>query len=281
MNASPGPSERKRVSRAWLRNRCFRRPVLALVGIFVIPALAQPPSEYQVKAAYVYNFAKATEWPAGALPAADSALVIGVFGGNDDFFRVLQETLAGKKANGHALLVRSVHSTSDSRMCQVVFFRAFDPHAPSAMAELAGSAILLIGEDPAFLSRGGMINLALRNGRVTFEVNPEALDRAGLRYGSETPARSKSPETTIHSAGSRAVKSQISPDYPDIARNMALKGTVQLQAVVRADGSVKEVHILGGHPVLAAAAEEAVLKWRYESDSKETLETVKISFGPN
>lgn len=54
------------------------------------------------------------------------------------------------------------------------------------------------------------------------------------------------------------VKSRTSPAYPDIAKNMHLKGTVRLQLMVRADGTVKGVYVVGGHPMLAAAAELAV-----------------------
>ncbi len=60
---------------------------------------------------------------------------------------------------------------------------------------------------------------------------------------------------------------------------MNLKRAVQLQAVVRADGSVKEVHVVGGHPLLAESAARALMQWRYEPASKETLEMVRISFG--
>lgn len=64
-----------------------------------------------------------------------------------------------------------------------------------------------------------------------------------------------------------------------VARQMNLKRAVQLQAVVRADGSVKEVHVVGGHPLLAESAARALMQWRYEPASKETLEMVRISFG--
>jgi protein TonB len=59
---------------------------------------------------------------------------------------------------------------------------------------------------------------------------------------------------------------------------MGIAGAVQLQVVVRADGSVKDVHVLGGHPVLAEAATQAVRQWRYRFASSETVEVVKITF---
>ena len=59
---------------------------------------------------------------------------------------------------------------------------------------------------------------------------------------------------------------------------MRLTGTVQLAAVVRPDGTVKEVRVLGGHPVLAEAASDAVRQWRYRPAPSETVEVVKIAF---
>lgn len=60
---------------------------------------------------------------------------------------------------------------------------------------------------------------------------------------------------------------------------MNLSGTVQVRAIVRADGTVKDVEVIGGHPLLADALTQAVRKWRYEPSSKESVELVKFSFG--
>ena len=60
---------------------------------------------------------------------------------------------------------------------------------------------------------------------------------------------------------------------------MNLTGTVQLQAVVRADDTVKEVKVIGGHPLLADALSQAVRKWKYEPSNKESVEVVKFNFG--
>ena len=68
--------------------------------------------------------------------------------------------------------------------------------------------------------------------------------------------------------------------YPDIAQQMKLTGTVQVQVLVRRDGTVKEVKVIGGHPLLAEAVMQAVMKWKYEPTTKETVVLVKISFSP-
>lgn len=258
---------------------CCKGFTVALVAALTV-ASAQTASEYQVKAAYLYNFAKATQWPE-ALPAPDSPLVIGVFGGDEDFVKLLHNTLAGKTVTGHPIEIRHSRSLVDLKSCQMVFFRASEKEAVPMITALNSSGVLLVGEDTNFLAQGGMINLSLKDGRVTFEVNPESIEHAGVHYGQSSLAPAKTGDSTIESAGSRPVKNEVSPTYPDIAKNMSLKGTVQLQALVRADGTVKEVHVLGGHPMLAAAAQDAVMKWKYQPEGKETLETVRITFGAN
>jgi outer membrane biosynthesis protein TonB len=61
---------------------------------------------------------------------------------------------------------------------------------------------------------------------------------------------------------------------------MKLTGTAQVQALVRPDGTVKEVKVLGGHPLLVDALARAVKQWKYQPGPTETLEVVKFSFGP-
>src|SRR5579864_6783399 len=168
-------ANRRRGDSRWLR-------VCAAVALGVcLFARAESASEYQVNAAYLYNFAKATEWPAEVFPRADSTLVIGVFGGDDDFARLLGSTLGAKMINGHPVEVKHLRSPDELRSCQVVFFRASEPNTGVALASLAGARMLLVGEDSNFLAQGGMINLVLHGGRVTFEVNPDAIERGGVR----------------------------------------------------------------------------------------------------
>ena len=70
------------------------------------------------------------------------------------------------------------------------------------------------------------------------------------------------------------------PEYPELAKRMKLTGAAQVQALVMPDGTVKEVKIIGGHPLLADALARAVKRWKYQPAPKETVEGVKFSFGP-
>ena len=66
--------------------------------------------------------------------------------------------------------------------------------------------------------------------------------------------------------------------YPETARQMHLSGTVKLDVLIAASGKVKRVDVLGGHPVLAAAAVQTVMDWTYEPASSDTSQTVIIKF---
>jgi TonB family protein len=76
----------------------------------------------------------------------------------------------------------------------------------------------------------------------------------------------------------RRAKSKVQPAYPDLARKMNLTGTVKVAVVVAPNGTVKDAKVVGGHPVLATAALEAVRKWRFEPASIETSGVVDFKF---
>ena len=80
------------------------------------------------------------------------------------------------------------------------------------------------------------------------------------------------------SDATRKLKSKVVPDYPGIARQLRLQGKVKIMATVSADGQVTSAKIVGGHPVLASAAVDAVKKWRFEPGSKDTTEIIEINF---
>jgi len=86
---------------------------------------------------------------------------------------------------------------------------------------------------------------------------------------------------TDQSESKRKVVTKVMPAYPEIARTMRIKGVVRIEAVVAPNGSVKTTHVLGGHPLLAQAADDAVRKWRWESSGSETKEMVEVRFDPD
>jgi TonB family protein len=90
------------------------------------------------------------------------------------------------------------------------------------------------------------------------------------------PARAVGEDNEI----SRKVKNKVSPSYPEIARRMNISGTVKLVVVVSPNGSVKSTKVLGGHPLLVSAAEDAVKKWKFETAPAEDSGVVEFTFKP-
>lgn len=262
---------------------------LALLAFQPMALGQQSATEDQVKAAYLLNFAKLSEWPRTALPDGPSSLVIGVDGGDSEFLEVLRTVVARKFIGTHPLVVKSVSSEAEMKQCHIVFLRASEKkHAQAAIESLARSGVLFVGEDDSFLGQGGMINLVREHGSVRFEVNPDALDRSQIHFSSKILSLAKadygSPEPTASNSqspvtGTRRLERGSTPEYPEIAERMKLTGTAQVQALVRPDGTVKEVKVLGGHPLLVDALARAVKQWKYQPGPVETFEVVKFSFG--
>jgi TonB family protein len=78
----------------------------------------------------------------------------------------------------------------------------------------------------------------------------------------------------------RKVKTRIAPTYPELAKRLSIRGVVRIQVTVSPNGTVKNATLVGGHPVLANAALDAVKKWRYEARNQETSGIVEFHFDP-
>lgn len=78
----------------------------------------------------------------------------------------------------------------------------------------------------------------------------------------------------------RKVRTRVAPTYPNLARRLNISGTVKVLVVVSPSGSVKESKVVGGNPVLADAAVDALKKWKFETASEESTGTVEFKFQP-
>ena len=86
------------------------------------------------------------------------------------------------------------------------------------------------------------------------------------------------PSGDVKDHGGRKVKTSVKPVYPDVARQMHITGTVRLEATVAPDGKVRDTRVVGGSPMLAQEASNAVKKWKYEEAPKETVEVVEVVY---
>ena len=158
--------------------------VLSVCLGFVAETSAQTAEESQVKAAYLYNFAKFVEWPAGMFRDPDAPAVICVVG-DERTSDVLERAVAGKKVSGRPMEARRPRSAAEFRSCHILFIGFSDKERIARVLNgLQGSSVLTVGQSGQFIPLGGMINLALKDATIGLEIDPEASNAAGLKISS-------------------------------------------------------------------------------------------------
>lgn len=156
------------------------------------PAPAEAVEAAELKAAYVVNFARYTEWPANRFEHAQGTLVVVVIG-DDEVARELAEIAErADPIRGHPLEVRREplsppeswrrgRMLEELRLAHVVYL---GPDAEDGvrelLADLAGLSVLTVGDVPGFAAAGGMIGLRREDLRVVFDANPEAIRAGGI-----------------------------------------------------------------------------------------------------
>jgi hypothetical protein len=189
--AHPLPARRRRPAAlrwlAWaLWGCCF------FAGL--TPGLAQDlvSKEYQIKAAYLYNFAKFVEWPAQSFTNSESPLVIGVFGQNP-FGDELTAIAKDHKINGRNIVVRRVATVREAGGVHLMFIGAAEAgRLAETLAALKANRVLTVGESEKFIAAGGMINFMLEENRVRFEINAAAAEQQGLEISAQLLKLAKS-----------------------------------------------------------------------------------------
>ena len=162
------------------RNRRWAGPLLAIALFFFTAAssvLAQ--TEDGVKAAFVYNFAKFTNWPTNAFASSSAPVLVG-FVGADALADTFETIVAGKNVNGHAFSIRRYPAGADVHNCQILYIG--DPgQATAVLNAVQGKPILTIGDSDVFASSGGMVKLFRVGSRIRFDLDFEATQAARLK----------------------------------------------------------------------------------------------------
>jgi hypothetical protein len=161
----------------------YAAAVLFLFAAVRNPARADdPPSEYQVKAAFLLNFTKFVEWPSAAFGDEHSPLGICILGENP-FGNMLSEMLKGEGVNGHDLIVQSVRQTPVPKSCHVLFVSKSEREVRRILGTL-GPGVLTVGEGEKFLKEGGIITFVIEDRRVRFDINQTDAGKARLTISS-------------------------------------------------------------------------------------------------
>jgi hypothetical protein len=176
-----------RAARQFLMGRLSGVLLISLLCIFGShrqTVQAAQPSEYEVKGAFVYNFIKFVEWPPTAFISADSSIDLYVLG--QDLLADQIETLAGKTAQGRKIVVKRFTRLSDLEKCHVLYIsRSESEVLPQILRALRDWNALIMGDTKDFAHLGGMMNFVRSENRVSFEVNVDAAERAGLKINAQ------------------------------------------------------------------------------------------------
>ena len=156
----------------------MRRPLhrlmgcaLALAWCFAPAGAAPPAGEYQVKAAYLFNFGQFVEWPPGAYPSPTAPFVIGIVG-DDPFGSMLDEVVRGETIGGHPLQVRRFRRVEDLTPCNILFIaRSEAQNLEQTLRSLRGRHVLTVTDASGAGSREAIIVLLTENNRVRMRIN--------------------------------------------------------------------------------------------------------------
>jgi hypothetical protein len=158
--------------------------LLCLLG-FVPLTLHGQTKEYQVKAAFLFNFAQFVDWPDTVFTAPDAPFYIGVLG-DDPFGTALDEAVRDESIGGHKMIVQRARQVADLKSCQMIFVsKSEKSHLPEILTAVGSRTVLTVGEVPGFARSGGEINFFLEGTKVRFEINPGAAQNCGLRFNSQ------------------------------------------------------------------------------------------------
>jgi hypothetical protein len=172
----------------------IKKAIITVLLCFAVagvgPALAdRPTSEYEVKAAFLYNFIKFIEWPE---KDKETPIVIGVLADDDPFFdraasvNYLDQAVEGKTINNRKVVIKRSGRISNLKDCHLVFISESErKRIKDILSSLNGSNILTVSEVENFCQQGGMINFIMPAEKVRFEINAEAAGKSGLKISSK------------------------------------------------------------------------------------------------
>jgi hypothetical protein len=145
--------------------------VTAVICLSATKAQAQY-SEYEVKAAYIFNFAKFIEWPADFIPGDTICLCVYK---NDPFGIILEKTMIGRKANGKDWKIKRITNISEIGSCHILIMSGVKQHeVMQVIQKIQNQPIVTIGDEIRdFCEMGGLINFLPQYSERQFEINKD------------------------------------------------------------------------------------------------------------
>ena len=154
-------------------------------GAAAVATDVSPTREFQIKAAFLYNFAQFVDWPPNTFKTPESPLVIGILG-QDPFGTFLDDLVKGERANGRTLVIERYKTLNELGECHVLFVSGSEGRRIEEVAErLKGRSILTVCDWEAYARQGAIVWFAMERHRVRLRINLDAAKAAGLTISSK------------------------------------------------------------------------------------------------
>ena len=141
--------------------------------------------EYNIKAVFLYNFARFVEWPASTLGNAETPFVIGILG-DDPFRSVIDQTVAGEKIKGHPIVIQRYKTVHEIKHCHILYISAREAtKLNEILFALKNKNVLTVSDMASFTATGGMIRFMTKDNKIRLQINPEAAKAADLNISSK------------------------------------------------------------------------------------------------
>jgi hypothetical protein len=142
------------------------------------------PTEYQVKAAFLYHFASFVEWPSEAFTHSNELLICVM--GQDPFGAFLDQAISGKVVQGKKLSALRLEKNGPVNGCHILFISSSEKDRLKEIREaIKRTPILTVGDVDQFAQIGFAINFVSDQNKIRFEINPNAVERAGLKVSAQ------------------------------------------------------------------------------------------------
>lgn len=163
---------------------CATLVLLLLCGMQA-PKREDPPTEYQLKAVFLFNFTQFVAWPNNAFENDKDPFIIGILGGNP-YGSFLDETVKGESVNGHRIIIRRFDDVDDVKACHILYINLKkQEELEQALVKLRNRNILTVGDASKFTQLGGIIGFVITNNKVGIKINLGAASTTDLSISSK------------------------------------------------------------------------------------------------
>lgn len=167
---------------------------LLFIAFKLIPALvfSQQYTEYELKAAYLYNFGKFVQWPEQIFKNETDPFIIGVYGTNP-FGEILEQTIQNKTLQNRSVIIVNITNPQDAVTCHILFISKVNKFQLNQLLQaLSNKPVLTVGDNiEDFCQSGGVINFTQQHSQKRFEINNKASARIQLIISSKLLALSR------------------------------------------------------------------------------------------